>query len=82
MIGVKMNQKEIKKKIKEQTKFIEKPSYKSQAEISYAQGYRKALCDLLGEKEPPAIKFDMDGIIKRALIKLEKQCNFGLRIKE
>ena len=77
-----MNQKEIRKKIEEKTKFIEKPSYKSQSEIAHAQGYRKALCDLLGEKEPPAIKFDMDGIIKRALRKLEKQCNFRLRKKE
>ena len=77
-----MKEKEIKKMIKEKTEFIEKPAYKSQWEIAHAQGFRQALCQVLGKKEPLAIKFDMDGVIKRALIKLEKQCNFGLRIKE
>ena len=77
-----MKEKEIKKMIKEKTEFIEKPAYKSQWEIAHAQGFRQALCQVLGEKEPSAIKLNMDGIIKRALNRLEKQCNFGIRIKE
>ena len=77
-----MQQKEMEKLIKEKTEFLDRPVYKSQWEIAHAQGFRQALCQVLGKKEPSALKFDMDGIIKRALNRLEKECNFGIRIKE
>lgn len=70
-----MNKKKIRELIKEKTEFLNSPVYKGQWKIAHAHGFRQALCQVLGEKEPSAIKFDMDGIIKRALKRLKMNVN-------
>ena len=77
-----LSKEEIEDLIEEKTEYIDRPVYKPQCEIARAQGFRQALCKVLGQKEPSVLKFNMDGIIKRALNRLEKECNFGIRIKE
>ena len=77
-----MTEEEIKKLIEDKTDYIELPYYKGTWDLAYAKGYRSALYKVLGKKEPPAIKWNMDEIIKRAQYKLEKEFKFGIKEKE
>ena len=77
-----MTEEEIKKLIEDKTSYIDEPIYKEAWDLAYAKGYRAALCKVLGEKEPPAIKWNMNDIIKRAQYKLEKEFKFGIKEKE
>ena len=77
-----MNEEEIKKLIEAKTDYIEQPHYKGTWDLAYVKGYRAALYKVLGKQEPPAIKWNMDEIIKRAQYKLEKEFKFGIKEKE
>ena len=77
-----MTKKEIEKLIEDKTDYIEQPHYKGTWDLAYVKGYRAALYKVLGKKEPPAIKWNMVEIIKRAHNKLEKKFKFGIKEKE
>ena len=74
-----MTEEEIKKLIEDKTDYIELPYYKGVWDLAHAKGYRAALYKVLGKQEPPAIKWNMDDIIKRAHNKLEKKFKFGIK---